>query len=163
MKKYLILFILLFKVIYGADSCSVVITVNPSGGGCIAGDIKYPKGSPASIYAKANNEFTFSNWIENGKVLTTNWSYSINNLNINRVFVANFTKGLPVELISFTVTEKKGWVTLIWKTATEINNYGYYVQRKTTGNWTNLGFVAGHGTSNKGWGYLFIDTPHKGS
>ena len=143
------------------DTCSIVITVNPLGSGCIAGDIKYAKGSPASIYANPNTGFTFTNWTENGKVLTTNLVYSIDSLNSNRTFVANFTKDLPVELVSFAATEKKGKVTLTWKTATEINNYGYYVQRKTTGNWTNLGFVAGHGTSNKGWTYSFIDTPKR--
>jgi hypothetical protein len=68
--------------------------------------------------------------------------------------------GLPVELSSFTGKAIKNEnVQLNWSTATEIDNYGFEVERKIaqTENWVNLGFVAGHGNSNSEKHYSFVD------
>jgi len=65
---------------------------------------------------------------------------------------------LPVELLSFTGTVKDQKVYLNWITATEVNNYGFEVQRSTQINkWDVLGFVEGHGNSNSQKEYNFID------
>jgi len=37
---------------------------------------------------------------------------------------------LPVELLSFTAFSRKNSVELNWQTATEVNNYGFQIQRK---------------------------------
>ena len=74
---------------------------------------------------------------------------------------------LPVELISFTVSNKNGSAVLDWKTATEINNYGFDIEKKqsltdpasgtTTAVWSKIGFMDGSGTSNVAHAYTFTD------
>ena len=66
---------------------------------------------------------------------------------------------LPVELTSFTANVNNNAVNLSWKTATEVNNYGFQVQRKKEKgkSWNKIGFVAGHGNSNRPNSYSFID------
>ncbi|MCU0344499.1 MAG: T9SS type A sorting domain-containing protein [Ignavibacterium sp.] len=65
---------------------------------------------------------------------------------------------LPVELVSFTATAVlPSSIRLDWTTATEINNYGFEIERKSAGNWQKIGFVEGHGNSNSPKQYSFTD------
>lgn len=65
---------------------------------------------------------------------------------------------LPVELIYFSADLIGSEVHLNWSTATEVNNYGFEVQRYAgDNNWEVLGFVQGHGSSNSYKNYEFID------
>ncbi len=68
---------------------------------------------------------------------------------------------LPVELTSFTASTHGSAVTLHWNTATEVNNYGFDVE-KNTGVWEKIGFVAGHGTTNAPQSYAFADNAGDG-
>ncbi|MCK7525628.1 MAG: hypothetical protein MZV64_52510 [Ignavibacteriales bacterium] len=53
-------------------------------------------------------------------------------------------------------TEKND-VILTWNTATEVNNQGFEIQRKTTGEFERVGFVEGKGTTTEVQNYLFRD------
>jgi len=65
---------------------------------------------------------------------------------------------LPVELISFTATQANDKVILNWATATEINNYGFEIERQADNkDWVLKGFVKGEGTSTEKRDYFFID------
>ncbi len=70
---------------------------------------------------------------------------------------------LPVELNSFTATINDSKVELKWNTATEVNNYGFEVQKKidnsqlTMNNWEKVGFIKGSGNSNSRKSYSFVD------
>ena len=71
---------------------------------------------------------------------------------------------LPVELTSFTVTTNLSIVELQWKTATEVNNVEFDVERKSMNNqqstmssWSKVGSVAGHGTTNAPHNYSYAD------
>ena len=78
---------------------------------------------------------------------------------------------LPVELTSFTATSTNSltWgseVVLNWQTATEVNNYGFEVERArlrpkerdyAEASWETLGFVNGNGNSNSPKSYSFTD------
>jgi len=65
---------------------------------------------------------------------------------------------IPVELTSFAANVNGSSVSLIWTTATETNNSGFEIQRKSVnGNWTNVGFVAGFGTTTESKSYSFVD------
>jgi hypothetical protein len=87
---------------------------------------------------------------------------------------------LPVELVSFAANVKDNTVNLHWRTATEINNFGFDVERRVgkgageqgrngdtenRGNgdsasgagWEKVGFVEGAGTSNSPREYVFVD------
>jgi hypothetical protein len=66
---------------------------------------------------------------------------------------------LPVELTVFSAIIKEGAILLSWETATEVNNYGFEVQRSvTTDKWDVLGFVEGQGNSNSPKEYSFLDS-----
>ncbi len=80
--------------------------------------------------------------------------------------VFNFTApdggfGLPVELVSFTAALRNEAVCLRWKTATEVNNYGFEIQRKfrSAEAWQRLDFVPGGGTVNDPRSYEYFDRP----
>ena len=70
---------------------------------------------------------------------------------------------LPVELSSFSAATIGSTVKLSWNTATEVNNYGFDVERKvgssqsTLGNYEKIGFVDGNGNSNSPKSYSFVD------
>ena len=68
---------------------------------------------------------------------------------------------LPVELNSFNAKVTGSNVELQWKTATELNNHGFEVERKANDNesasWEKVGFVEGNGNSNSPKDYSFTD------
>jgi hypothetical protein len=69
---------------------------------------------------------------------------------------------LPVELSSFAAKVLKGvGIQLNWRTETEVNNYGFEVQksedRSQETEWNDIAFVEGHGNSNSPKEYSFID------
>jgi hypothetical protein len=65
---------------------------------------------------------------------------------------------VPVELTSFTAVSQGNNVILNWSTATELNNFGFEVQRSIAGNeFTTVGFVNGHGTTTEAKTYRFVD------
>ena len=79
---------------------------------------------------------------------------------------------LPVELTTFSANIVKNKIQLNWQTATEVNNYGFEIQRqnqeasneyKVSSNenqyqeWQSIAFVEGHGNSNSPKDYSFID------
>ncbi len=80
----------------------------------------------------------------------------------------------PVELTTFDAKVVDNKVLLQWKTATEVNNYGFEIERSSIpigtisddnnntsqmGNceWEKIGFVNGHGNSNSTKRYSFVD------
>ncbi|MCF8307171.1 MAG: T9SS type A sorting domain-containing protein [Ignavibacteriales bacterium] len=75
---------------------------------------------------------------------------------------------LPVELTSFWAEISEKDVVLNWQTATEVNNYGFEIERISPQplswqgegqgrSWVKIGFVEGHGNSNSPKNYFFID------
>ena len=80
--------------------------------------------------------------------------------NVNSALLGNLEdEPVPVELTSFSAQTIKGSkVKLNWQTATEVNNYGFDVERKNNGNdWEKLDFIEGHGNSNSPKHYSFED------
>ncbi len=74
---------------------------------------------------------------------------------------------LPVELTSFTANINANKVELNWQTATEVNNYGFEIERSVISgqlsDWESVGFVNGHGNSNSVKEYYFTDKPNGGT
>jgi len=69
---------------------------------------------------------------------------------------------LPVELTSFTASVNNFSVLLEWSTATEVNNFGFEIQRKsgfsTSGDdWIIISFAKGYGSSNLPKYYSYAD------
>lgn len=72
---------------------------------------------------------------------------------------------LPVTLVSFVAGHVAGTpsVQLTWKTASELNNAGFEVERSRDAyTWTQVGYVAGHGTSTLAHTYA-LATPYVGA
>lgn len=116
-------------------------------------------------------KITFS---ENGAVIYFHSSdlsiASENTANVRRFIFSNIPQGnpLPVELSAFTAVQIGSKVLLKWTTETEINNYGFEVERTiningSANHWKNIGFVEGSGNSNSPKNYLFTDNPSIGS
>jgi hypothetical protein len=71
---------------------------------------------------------------------------------------------LPVELVSFSAMVNQNKVTLLWRTATEVDNYGFDIERMSLlSGWNKVGFIKGYGSSNITRSYSFIDKPKDGS
>ena len=68
-----------------------------------------------------------------------------------------YDKALPIELNSFAAVIQNENVTLNWTTATEKDNSGFDVERKSEGNWNKIGFVNGKGNSEVPTYYTFTD------
>jgi hypothetical protein len=68
-------------------------------------------------------------------------------------------KVLPVEMTSFTAAAQSTSALLKWSTATEVNNYGFNIERRAIASsaWAMVGFVAGNGTSNTTHKYAYTD------
>ena len=68
---------------------TITVSASPTNGGTVSGGGTYQQGQSCTVHATANNGCTFSNWTENGNVVSTNASYSFT-VNGNRSLVANF-------------------------------------------------------------------------
>ena len=68
---------------------------------------------------------------------------------------------LPVELSAFSATVSSGQIILHWTTATESQNFGFDIERRTESSknkWQKIGFVKGQGTSSDPHLYEFVDS-----
>ncbi len=120
--------------------------------------ILYKRGSSSSgdwtSYGTASSVNTST-----GEVTWTNIA------SFSQAIVVNQNSALPVELAVFSATPSTGKVELHWKTATEVNNAGFEIERSTVdvkasqkNNWKKIGSVNGNGTSNTSHEYSFVDT-----
>ena len=65
---------------------------------------------------------------------------------------------LPVELTSFEATIKHRAVSLVWHTASEQSNEGFYVERSTDGvSFEEIIFIQGYGTTKQEQQYSYDD------
>src|SRR5690606_823002 len=79
---------------------------------------------------------------------------SITNLNVELV-----PSIIPVELTAFNASVNINEVVLDWTTATELNNLGFEIQRKSVeGEFETIGFVSGKGTTTEVNNYSFTDS-----
>ena len=130
------------------------------GGFCILGD-QNSTVSPGSGFHELTNNQTGTNW--DGLHSLTEWVESEDQTvdesgNWSEIVgiaveIKYVIAPVPVQLTSFSAVVDNGIVTLHWRTATEINNFGFDVERSLDGgNWSQIDFVPGHGTAN---------TPHQ--
>jgi len=73
--------------------------------------------------------------------------------------ITKWNPPVPVELTSFTASANNGSVILNWNTATETNNKGFEIQKKTANSeYITVAFVTGNGTSIESHDYSFTDS-----
>ncbi len=75
------------------------------------------------------------------------------------VFQGTLVNPLPVELVTFAGIYNGSVVELQWQTATEVNNYGFEIQRKSSSKneWEMIEFISGAGNSNSPKDYSYVD------
>ena len=87
-------------------------------------------------------------------------SYTANSGSQANFSIARLTTDdpIPVELTSFTASATGNNVLLEWSTASEINNYGFEIERRSINSeFDVVGFVAGSGTTTEIRNYAFTD------
>ncbi len=101
--------------------------------------------------------------ISGDKDLMLGYSTAISS--ISNISLSTSAIPLPVELDLFNANVSENNINLYWQTATEVNNYGFEVERKILKQvqndnavWEKLGFVNGNGNSNSSKDYSFVDT-----
>lgn len=73
-------------------------------------------------------------------------------------FIVESPLPIPVELISFGASVLNNSVLLKWATATENNNYGFEIERKSIlSDFEVIGFVSGNGTTTEQQNYGYTD------
>ena len=84
----------------------------------------------------------------------------LNNSGANYIATFQTDGSVPVELTSFSAYVNDKSIYLNWQTATEVNNYGFEIERSlqsAASSWQNIGFIQGSGNSNSTKQYSFID------
>ena len=110
----------------------------------------------------AYNKMVYPIWMRLDNTTLSVWTAIIN----------DSTVIVPVELNNFTANIVDGAVQLNWQTASELNNQGFEIQRRspsptpslkegTLDNWRTIGFVQGKGTSTENNFYSFNDSPNE--
>ena len=79
------------------DPVEITATANPAEGGTVTGAGTYTPGTQCTLTATANEGYTFTNWMKNGVVISTNANYSFT-VSSAAAYVANFTPN------SYTIT-----------------------------------------------------------
>lgn len=143
---------------------SLSISLSPVGGGTTdpgLGTHMYDTGTVVALSATPATGYLFDSWT--GGVADPNSAATSITLDADKSVTANFRQDVvPVELVSFDakyIQENRG-VLLTWRTASETNNYGFAVERSMTNHaedWSQTGFVDGHGTSHVPQNYDYFD------
>jgi len=74
---------------FGVTSYTINVSANPTNGGTVTGGGTYQQGQSCTVSATNNSGFTFTNWTENGSVVSNNANYTFT-VTGNRTLVANF-------------------------------------------------------------------------
>jgi hypothetical protein len=75
-----------------------------------------------------------------------------------KLYKSTRTALIPVELTSFTASTTNGSIKLQWKTATEINNRIFEIERKAENtDYITIGFIEGQGTTTQAHEYSYVD------
>lgn len=91
--------------------------------------------------------------------MTNAGNYTLTLLSVDKLkMLITYNGVIPVELISFNAVAIESAIELNWVTATELNNSGFEIQRKSVNSdWEKIGFVQGAGTTTERSEYSFTD------
>ncbi len=155
-----------------ASASGGTVRVDGIDGGTTNANILSANGGNLILGARSDNTYYFDGGIL--EVIIYNSVLSSTDRNTVEQYLADrygITSGaLPVELTSFIAANDNGNVVLHWQTATEVNNYGFEVERTLVighqsldsipigdQRWEKIGFVQGSGNSNSPKQYSFVD------
>lgn len=145
--------------LYNESSSSTITTSsNPTNGGSTSGGGTYQNGSPVTVNASAYSGYNFSNWTENGVVVSTSSNYFFY-ASGNRNLVANF---IPIQ--SIMVTSPNGgeiWqvgctYNITW-TSTGVSNVKIEYSSNSGSTWNTI--VTSYPASNNSYSWPIPNTP----
>ena len=111
-------------------------------------EVGYFDSFPANNNASFNGAWSNYPFFKSGNVIVSNIE--------DGLFIVRPDMGeLPVELIAFEALLDDQSVSLAWETASETNNAGFDVEQLLRGEYQNIGFVQGFGTTNEPQSYSF--------
>ena len=104
-----------------------------------------------SVFADGSGDFRWSGDTNNNFFLATVTDTEGNSSEFSA------SVGVPVELSAFFARLVNGLIVLNWRTESESNNLGFYVE-KGSPEFHDIGFVGGQGTTAKAHSYSFVDS-----
>ena len=129
------------------NTYTVAVSANPTNGGTVTGGNTYNYGQSCTVNATAATGYTFTNWTENGSVVSTDANYTFT-VNANRNLVANFT------INAYTITVSANPTNGGTVTGGNTYNYGQSCTVNATAatgytftNWTENGSVVSNNAS----------------
>jgi len=133
----------------GTQSYTISVSANPTNGGTVSGGGTYNQGQQCTVSAVANSGYSFTNWTENGTVVSTNRTYTFT-VTGNRTLVANFQAQPQQYTINVSANPSNGGTVQGGGTynqgqsctVTATANNGY-----TFNNWTENGNVVSNNAS----------------
>jgi hypothetical protein len=130
-----------YVAVFSLIGYSISASANPTAGGTVSGAGSYNHGASCTLTATAASGYTFTNWTENGNVVSSNANYTFT-VTSNRTLVANFTAQ------TFTITTTTHPAGVGSTSGGGAYNYGatctlraYYATGYTFANWTKNGTV----------------------
>ncbi len=118
-------------------SYTIALSASPSAGGTVSGGGTFAGGSARTVTATANSGYVFTNWTENGTVVSSGASYTFT-LSANRTLVANFQTAQPPAMSTPTPSSALAGtsVTFTWTAGSGYSQY--WLSVGTTAGGTNL-------------------------
>ena len=145
--------------LYDKDAIfSAIVTPIPSSGDI---DIGFPNGNTLSSFpGTLQMRVKTSGNVPVGDYTITISGNGPNGTPVHKRTVALYVGlAIPVELTAFNASVNKNDVVLNWTTATELNNLGFEIQRKSVeGEFESIGFVNGKVTTTGVNNYSFADS-----
>ncbi len=100
-------------------------------------------------------------YFDGGRTPNTTYTYRVQAYNLLGVSpysnIVTATTIIPVELTSFVATANEKEISIVWSTATELNNRGFDLERKLDADWQKVAFVEGKGTTTQQSDYSYSD------
>ena len=96
-----------------------------------------------------------------GRTPNTTYTYRVQAFNLLGVSPysneVTATTIIPVELTSFAASLVDREISVVWSTATELNNSGFELERKLDADWQKVVFIEGRGTTTEKSDYSYTD------
>jgi hypothetical protein len=136
----------------GTDYDQIVVTGQATLGGTLAVTVNYTPtiGDQFTILSATSVSGTFSS--VTGLAIGWKVLYEENAVKLR------YDDPMPVTLVSFNARVEDSFVKLDWRTTSETDNAGFYIERSADAfNWNDIGFVDGNATTSVVKDYTFRD------
>lgn len=113
---------------------------------------------PSQSFDNFNGESINGNWVLSVEDVFNQDGGEISSWGL-RLCISNYMSALPVELIDFSVQPREEALLLKWATASELNNKGFWIEKRlaSESSFLPIAWVDGQGTTTLEQRYEFLD------